>query len=118
MTLTVTWGQGDLRSERESMTRSSIAVPFRLLKVALRRSLFGRPKELVAVEVDHVVRVLGNPDFRLPRDVVDVPPELFEIREGRDVDALGRARLECSLHFELALRRYRAVRGHDFDEAE
>ena len=53
--------------------------------------------------------VLGDPDLRLPPDVVDVSPELLEVTEGGDVDALGGARLECTLHFDFALGRDRPI---------
>src|SRR5258708_16255362 len=52
------------------------------------------------------------------RDVVDVAAELFEVREGRDVDAFGRARFECALHFELSLRRGRPIGLDSFTEDE
>ena len=54
----------------------------------------GRAEKLVAVEVNHVIRVLRDPDFSVPRDVMDVPSELREIEKRAHVDQVGGATFE------------------------
>lgn len=52
----------------------------------MKSSVFVRSQESVAVEVDHVVGKVGNPDFGLPDDGGRV---LFEV---------GEAQKRCDVH--------------------
>jgi hypothetical protein len=46
-------------------------------------------QKALAVEVDHVSRILGDPDFGLPCDIGEVPGERSPIRKGSDEDESG-----------------------------
>ena len=77
-----------------------------------------RAEEAFAVEVDHVVGVLGDPDFGFPGDVGEEGLHCAAGFEGGHEDEASLAAGEEVLEFLPALSVHRAGAGDGFDEQE
>ena len=75
-----------------------------------------RPKEPFAVKVDHVVRVIGDPDFRFPRDVRDEGLHGAASLKRGDEDEARFATREQFLEFLAAFAIHWTGTGDGFDE--
>src|SRR5208282_3426980 len=72
--------------------------------------------ELGAVEMDHVTRVVLEPDLCFPSDVCRMPTEFKRGRKGRHVHAISSAVSEHFLKLHIPFRRYWPMRGHGLDK--
>ena len=66
-----------------------------------------RAKKLFAVVMDQVIGILGDPDLRLPCDVVNVTFELAKIQKRGDVNTIGQAAGQNFLEVLPPAGRYR-----------
>src|SRR5258706_8572282 len=78
----------------------------------------GRPENLTAFVMDHVFRVVRDPDLRFPSDVRDVLLEFLEIRKRGYVDAGGRRRGRPRFKLHVPLWRYWSVGSYRLHEEE
>ena len=74
--------------------------------------------EPVAVEVNHVIGEIRQPDFCLPGNIVRVFPKFFEIGKGGHMHLPAFTVLENLLQLHNTLRRHRAMGGDCLYEKE
>jgi hypothetical protein len=92
------------RIEYENTLRDLLGTHVHVVSGIVLGKLSVRTQKLVAVEVNHVVWHVGNPDFGFPDDFRCVLLERGEIEERRDVDTPGLAILKRRFQFRMTLR--------------
>ena len=80
--------------------------------------LLVRPKELRSIEMDHVPRVLGDPDFRLPCDFRSMGPEIRTSQEGCNIHSRRRTIGEHVFQFQVPFSIDRAVGSHSLNQEQ
>lgn len=73
-------------------------------------------EEFVAIEMDEVLWVKGQPHLSIPRYLSDVSTELFEAWKRAHIYSLGATVCEQCFQFHQTFVGYRSVGGDSFDE--